>query len=307
MPSSSATAAMLPRSGGRAASRRRARSGPRPPLGELGVLRVGRPAAPPRPRTPGSSAAALLARVAGLQPQVLGLGRQQIAGAQVAGAQPLAPRHPLGREQRVGAGQQHGLVQGDVLGAGGPGDGHRPAPAPVPGLLALEEVGDDAVPVGDGFEVRRRPCPGAAASSAASRASSTASAHRRSGAGSGGTALRVAALMQHSQESSLLRRSAVVGVRCRLRPRRDGRSRGRSGTGEPLRRPRPRSEAVRSAPFDPRYPTGQPEPCRSRSPSCAPPGRGRPGHGSRSTGRPDAARSGVATATAPDPSARATG
>ena len=39
-------------------------------------------------------------------------GRQQVAGAEVAGAHPLVPRHPGRRQQRAVAGQQHDLVDG---------------------------------------------------------------------------------------------------------------------------------------------------------------------------------------------------
>ncbi len=95
----------------------------------------------------------VLARPARLQPQVLGVGGQQVAGAHVARAQPLAPRHPLGREQRILAGKQHRFVEGDVLGAGGARHGDGPAPAPVAGVLALEEVRDDPVALRDGGDV----------------------------------------------------------------------------------------------------------------------------------------------------------
>ncbi|CAO0837223.1 hypothetical protein SMICM17S_13207 [Streptomyces microflavus] len=91
----------------------------------------------------------LLPGPAGLQAQVLRLGRQQVPGAHVTRAEPLAPRHPLRCQDRVGPGQQHRFVQGDVLRAGGPRDGHGPAPAPVAEILGLEVVRDDAVPLGD--------------------------------------------------------------------------------------------------------------------------------------------------------------
>lgn len=91
----------------------------------------------------------VLTGVARLQAQVVRLGGQQVARPHVARPQPLAPRHPLRREQRVGARQQYRLVERDVLRAGGPGDRHRPAPAPVGRVLALEVVRDHAVPLGD--------------------------------------------------------------------------------------------------------------------------------------------------------------
>ncbi len=89
----------------------------------------------------------VLARVAGLQAEVLRVGGEQIAGAHVAGAQALAPRDPFGGQEGVGAGQQHDLVERHQLRAGRPGDRHRPAPAPVAELLALEEVRDHPVAV----------------------------------------------------------------------------------------------------------------------------------------------------------------
>ena len=69
-------------------------------------------------------------------------------GRQVAGLDPLAVGHPLGRHDRVVAGDQHDLVDGDLLLARRPGDGDRPAPAAVAGAGAGEVVGDHALALG---------------------------------------------------------------------------------------------------------------------------------------------------------------
>ncbi len=116
-------------------------------LGDLGVLRLHQVGHLLGHR--GVRRRLVRAGVAGLQTEVLGVGGQEVAGAHVAGAQPLAPRHPLRCEDGVGAGQQDRLVDGDDLGAGGAGDGDGPAPATVAGLPAPEEVRDDAVALGD--------------------------------------------------------------------------------------------------------------------------------------------------------------
>ena len=71
------------------------------------------------------------AGVAGLEARVVGGGRQQVAHAEVAGGDPLLPGQPLRRHQRALAGQQHDLVDGGDLRAGGPGDGDGPAPTQV--------------------------------------------------------------------------------------------------------------------------------------------------------------------------------
>ena len=63
-----------------------------------------------------------------------------VTGAQVARADPLAPRHPLRRGQRVRTGQQHDLADRDRLTRTGDRDGHRPAPAHVPRVVRLEVV-----------------------------------------------------------------------------------------------------------------------------------------------------------------------
>ena len=66
-------------------------------------------------------------------------------GRQVAGLDPLAVGHPLRGDDRLLAGDQHDLVDGDRLLAGGPGHGDRPAPAGVARAGAREEMGDDAL------------------------------------------------------------------------------------------------------------------------------------------------------------------
>jgi len=75
------------------------------------------------------------------QPGVVRVGGQQVAGAQVARLQPLAPRHPLRRAQRTLARQQHHLGHRRV-GFGRPHQGDRPVPADVAGQGRGEGVGD---------------------------------------------------------------------------------------------------------------------------------------------------------------------
>ena len=79
------------------------------------------------------------------QALVIGSRRHEVADAQVARANPLTPRHPRWRQQRIRAGQQHDLADRDRLGARGPADGDGPAPARVGRVGALEEVGDHPV------------------------------------------------------------------------------------------------------------------------------------------------------------------
>ena len=85
----------------------------------------------------------VVGRVGRHQPGVV-LGRgQHVAHREVARAQPLVPRHPRGREQRLLAGQQHDLVDGHRVLAGEAGEGHGPVPADVAGQPAGERVGED--------------------------------------------------------------------------------------------------------------------------------------------------------------------
>ena len=123
------------------------------------------PAARPRPssqiatRSVSSSASRtvvlILGRrgVAGLEPVVVGVGRQQVADAEVAGGQPLRPRHPLLGEHRLVAGQQHRLGDRGDLPAGHPGDGDGPLPAAVRRVGGREAVGDDPLGLEVGAEV----------------------------------------------------------------------------------------------------------------------------------------------------------
>ena len=87
------------------------------------------------------------------QPRVVVGHRQQVARRQVAGLDPLAVGHPLGAMIASGAGDQHDLVDRDGLLPRRPGHGHRPAPAEVARLAALEEVGGHPVALGLGAEV----------------------------------------------------------------------------------------------------------------------------------------------------------
>ena len=71
--------------------------------------------------------------------------REQVSDTYVAWLQPVAPGHPGGGQQRVGAGEQRAVVDGDGPGARGARYGHRPAPSGIGGVEALEQVGDDPV------------------------------------------------------------------------------------------------------------------------------------------------------------------
>ena len=81
------------------------------------------------------------------QPRVLVADREQVAGRQVAGLDPLAVGHPGRGHDRLVAGDQHDLVDGDRLVPRGAGDGDRPAPADVPPAGAGEQVGDHPLPL----------------------------------------------------------------------------------------------------------------------------------------------------------------
>ena len=83
------------------------------------------------------------------QPRVVVLDRQQVAGRQVAGLDPLLVGHPVRRHDRLVAGDQHDLVDGDRLLPRGPGHGDRPAPADGSRPAgAGEQVGDDPLALG---------------------------------------------------------------------------------------------------------------------------------------------------------------
>ena len=78
---------------------------------------------------------------------------QQVAGREVTGLQALAVGHPLGGRDGLLAGDEDDLVDGDGLLAAGAHDGHRPAPPDVALALAGEQVGDDALALGQRREV----------------------------------------------------------------------------------------------------------------------------------------------------------
>jgi len=91
--------------------------------------------------------------VAGHQPRVVRGGRQQVAGAEVAGLQALAPGHPGGGEQRPVAGQQHHL--GHLrLALGGAHHRDRPVPAEVTRQPGRERVGGGVLALRPDAEVR---------------------------------------------------------------------------------------------------------------------------------------------------------
>ena len=79
---------------------------------------------------------------------VVGRGGQQVPDAQVARPQPVMPRHPVRREQGVRPGEQDRLVDRDQLGPRRAGHRHRPPPADVGRIQALEQMGDDTLGLG---------------------------------------------------------------------------------------------------------------------------------------------------------------
>ena len=91
--------------------------------------------------------------VAGHEPLVAVGGGQQVADAEVTGADPLLPRHPRRRDERVRAGQQDDLAHRDRGVVAGRGQRDRPAPAAVPALPGGEVVGEGAIVLGDGLQV----------------------------------------------------------------------------------------------------------------------------------------------------------
>ena len=78
------------------------------------------------------------------QPRIARIARHQVADAEIARLDPLLPRHPLRRDQRLRAGQQHDLADRDRRAGAGRRDRHRPAPAQVAGQVRLEQVGGRA-------------------------------------------------------------------------------------------------------------------------------------------------------------------
>ena len=87
------------------------------------------------------------------QALVVGAGGQQVADADVTGAQPVLPGHPGRREQRVGARQQDALVDRDDLRPRRAGHRDRPPPPRVAGIGAVEKVRDDAIGGGLGPQI----------------------------------------------------------------------------------------------------------------------------------------------------------
>ena len=92
-------------------------------------------------------------RPRGHESRVVLLGREHVAWAEVAGLDALLVRRPRRRDDRLVAGEQHDLVDGDLLGVGRAGDGHRPVPAAVAGLRAREVVRDETVALLDRAQV----------------------------------------------------------------------------------------------------------------------------------------------------------
>ena len=157
-----------------------------PPLGRLVASLCDSTRSRPSPisRATSSTAASSDCDVARHEPGVVLGSGQQVADAEVAGAHALVPRHPAGRDQRVRAGQQHDLADGDRTLRRRGGERHRPAPPAVAALVGREVVGERVRrPRQRSPDAPRRPqapsCRSAEASAtAAARASSTALASR---------------------------------------------------------------------------------------------------------------------------------
>ena len=152
---------------------------------------------------------------------------QQVTGAEVAGLDPLAVGHPLGGDDRLLAGEQHDLVDGDVSSGGWrPRHGDRPAPAAVAGRGGTRRDGSRRArprPRRRGARPRRRRRPARAARRAGSvdRATPTASGLRSGAHG-----------RHHGARSSPIGRPGVARGGAQARPAIRARmSRPTSGVG----------------------------------------------------------------------------
>src|SRR5690606_21146013 len=95
--------------------------------------------------------------VRGYEPFVVGTGRQEVTDPEIARLEPLVPRNPRRRKERLFPRQQHGLTHRRAPAAGSPGHRDRPAPAAIAANGALEEVRDDPVAFGHYADVRTDP------------------------------------------------------------------------------------------------------------------------------------------------------
>ena len=86
-------------------------------------------------------------RVAGHQPRVVAKRGEKVAGTQVAGTDPLLPRHPCGCQQRRRTRHQHDLADRRVVGTGMSRDHDCPLPAAVSGQVGQEAMGGGGVVV----------------------------------------------------------------------------------------------------------------------------------------------------------------
>ena len=117
---------------GGAASHRAARadvSGP-PPLGRVGPTVAGQHPFAPETEFKGNLRSLLrIGRIVSREERdyyarVIRISRQEISGVEISWTQPLAPRHPPRRKQRVRTRQQYHLVHRDQSRAGRPSHGH---------------------------------------------------------------------------------------------------------------------------------------------------------------------------------------
>ena len=100
------------------------------------------------------------AGVPGHQPRIVSGRGEHVTDPEVAGLEPIAPGHPRKAEQRAGAGQQHDLIDRDVLRTRCPDDGDCPSPVGIRPICTGKEVCDDPLVVGlDTFVVADRRVP----------------------------------------------------------------------------------------------------------------------------------------------------
>src|SRR5690606_6547509 len=88
---------------------------------------------------------AVAGRPRGHEADVVLLGRQHVAGSEVARTDPVAVGSPLRRDDRLATGQQDEVVDRDLVAEDR--DAHGPVPADVSGKPAREALGPEPVPL----------------------------------------------------------------------------------------------------------------------------------------------------------------
>ncbi len=80
-------------------------------------------------------------QVSGHQPGIVGRRGQQVTGAQIAGTDPLLPRHPFGRQQRCRPRDEHDFADRGVISTRARGHDDSPLPTPVTGHIGEKAMG----------------------------------------------------------------------------------------------------------------------------------------------------------------------